>query len=280
MFGKLINYATTAGWLQVGGEILIIYVFLFMLFRLVHGTRGAGVLRGLVFLLIMGFVGLLFVVKHFQLYAIEWLMSGFLPIFIVPIVVILQPEFRRALVRIGQNPFFRFFLRAESTVTGEIARSVDMLARRKIGALIAVEREIGLGGFIEGGVSLDCKVSADLIVTVFYPGTPLHDGAIVIRDQRIAAAGCLFPLSENPGVATGLGTRHRAALGVTEETDALAIVVSEETGTVSVAMRGEMTRNLDGRSVRQILDEFAVEEEPNARQRKRGRPPQRRRAEA
>lgn len=261
MLDKLRTYVETLGWGRVAGEILIIYLCLFLVFRLVHGTRGAGVLRGLVFLFVTAFVGLLFVVKHLQLYAIEWLMTGFLPIFIVPIVVILQPEFRRALVRLGANPFFRVFLRGDSTVTDELVRGVLLLSRKRIGALIAVEREVGLGGFIEGGVPLDSRVSADLIGTIFYPGTPLHDGAIVIRDQRVAAAGCLFPLSENPGAVSGLGTRHRAALGVTEETDAVAIVVSEETGAISVAMRGEMTRNVDGDSIRKLLDEFASDEE-------------------
>lgn len=269
MLEKLRAYVETAGWGRIAGEIFIIYLFLFLVFRLVHGTRGAGVLRGLVFLLVTAFVGLLFVVKHFQLYAIEWLMTGFLPIFIVPIVVILQPEFRRALVRLGANPFLRIFLRGESTVTDELIRGVMLLSRRRIGALIAVEREIGLGGFIEGGVPLDARVSADLIGAIFYPGTPLHDGAIVIRDQRVAAAGCLFPLSENPGAVAGLGTRHRAALGVTEETDAAAIVVSEETGAISVAMRGEMTRNLDANNIRKLLDEFALDEEAKASGRER-----------
>jgi len=260
MVEKLKDYVDAAGWERVAGEVLIIYLFLWLMFRLVHGTRGAGVLRGLVFLLVTAFVGMLFVVKHLQLYAIEWLMTGFLPIFIVPIVVILQPEFRRALVRLGANPLFRMFLHGESTVADELIRGVTRLSKKRIGALIAVEREIGLGGFIEGGVPMDANLSADLIGSIFYPGTPLHDGAVVIRNERIAAAGCLFPLSENPGVAPGLGTRHRAAVGVTEETDAVAIVVSEETGTVSVAMRGQMTRNVDGNAIRRLLDEFALDD--------------------
>ena len=269
MLDPVKSYVQAAGWEKVVTEVLIIYLILLLTFRLVHGTRGAGVLRGLVFLLVIAFVGLLFVVKHFQLYAIEWLMTSFLPIFIVPIVVILQPELRRALVRFGQNPFFRFFLRGESTVADELVRSVTALSRKRIGALVAIEREIRLGGFIEGGVPLDAQLSAELLCSIFHPGTMLHDGAVVIRNQRLAAAGCLFPLSESPGVSADMGTRHRAALGLTEETDAVAIVVSEETGIVSMAVRGQMTRNLDADSVRRLLDEFALDEvAKNARRRR------------
>ncbi len=269
MFDPLKYYAEAAGWHKVVLEIAIIYLVLFITHRLVRGTRGAGVLRGLVFLFVIAFVGMLFVVKHFQLYAIEWLMTSFLPIFIVPIVVILQPELRRALVRIGQNPFVRFFLRGESTVADELVRSVTQLSRKRIGALIAIERDILLGGFIEGGVPLDAQLTAELLCTIFYPGTMLHDGAVVIRNQRIAAAGCLFPLSESPGISAELGTRHRAAIGLTEETDAFAIVVSEETGVISVAVRGQMTRNLDGESLRRLLDEFAVDEIAKSARRRR-----------
>ncbi len=269
MLDPLKHYIEAAGWQRVVLEIFLIYVILLLAYRLVQGTRGAGVLRGLVFLLVGAFVSMLFVVKHFQLYAIEWLMTGFLPIFIVPIVVVLQPELRRALVRLGQNPFVRIFLRGESTVADELVRSVTQLSRKRIGALIAIERDILLGGFIEGGVPLDAQLTAELLCTIFYPGTMLHDGAIVVRNQRIAAAGCLFPLSESPGVSAELGTRHRAALGLTEETDAVAIVVSEETGTISMAVRGQMTRNLDADSMRRLLDEFAVDEVTKSTRRRR-----------
>ena len=269
MLDPLKFYIEAAGWEKVVTEIAIIFLFLLLTFRLVHGTRGAGVLRGLVFLLVIALVGILFVVKHFQLYAIEWLMTSFLPIFIVPFVVILQPELRRALVRLGQNPLLRFFLRGESTVADELVRSVTVLSRKRIGALIAIEREILLGGFIEGGVPLDAQLTAELMCTIFFPNTMLHDGAVVIRNQRIAAAGCLFPLSESPGVSADLGTRHRAALGLTEETDAVAIIVSEETGTISMAVRGQMTRNLDAESVRRLLDEFALDDVAKHNRRRR-----------
>ncbi|MGD2174537.1 MAG: DNA integrity scanning protein DisA nucleotide-binding domain protein, partial [Candidatus Brocadiaceae bacterium] len=135
------------------------------------------------------------------------------------------------------------------------------LSRDRVGGLIAIEREVGLRGYVEGGVRLDAELSADLIKTIFWPGTPLHDGAIVVRQQRIAAAGCLFPLTDNPQFSRELGTRHRAGIGITEESDAAAVIVSEETGRVSLAVGGTLQRNLDEKSLRRALEELAAETE-------------------
>ena len=147
----------------------------------------------------------------------------------------------------------------ESALIEELIRAVSNLSKEKIGALIAIEREISLGTYVEGGVFIDAEVKADLIDTVFWPGSALHDGAIVIQNERIAAAGCLFPLTENPEISKRLGTRHRAAIGLTEETDAVTVVVSEETGNISVGVRGHLERDLDRDSLRRILRELLTE---------------------
>jgi diadenylate cyclase len=151
------------------------------------------------------------------------------------------------------------FLKRENVVIDEIVTAASRLAKDKIGALIAVEREIGLGSFIEGGVYIDAEVSADLIDAVFWPGSALHDGAIIIQSGRIAAAGCLLPLTDNPEVSKRLGTRHRAAIGLTEETDAITVVVSEETGKISLGVRGHLEQDLDRESLRKIMRELLTE---------------------
>jgi len=169
------------------------------------------------------------------------------------LLVIFQPELRRALVRLGEGRLFSLLPSGRHGVTNQIVAAVQTLSREKTGALIAIQREVGLGSYVEGGVHLDAEVSAPLLVTIFHRDTPLHDGAVVIRGDRVVAAGCLFPLTENVDVGSGFGTRHRAAIGVTEESDAIAVVVSEETGTVSFAVRGQITRNVEPAELRMIL---------------------------
>ncbi|MHC4597391.1 MAG: diadenylate cyclase, partial [Planctomycetota bacterium] len=157
------------------------------------------------------------------------------------------------------NPFVSVFLKKEIVVIEEIVLATNRLAKDKIGALLAIEREIGLGSFIEGGVYIDAEMSADLIDAIFWPGSALHDGAIIIQSGRIAAAGCLFPLTDNPEVSKRLGTRHRAAIGLTEETDAITVVVSEETGKISLGVRGHLEQDLDREGLRKILRELLTE---------------------
>jgi len=255
----LVHLPSWPVFLRAAFEILLIYLMLYAVLRFLHGTRGAGILRGLAFIVVMASLVILFLVKRFELYTIDWLITRFLPVFVLPVIVIFQPELRRALIRIGQNPLFGLFFRADSHIVNEIVESAALLSRNKVGGLITIEREVGLGGFIERGVKLDADVSAGLIATIFWPGSPLHDGAVVIRENKIAAAGILFPLSENPSVAKSLGTRHRAGIGVTEESDAVSVIISEETGNISVAVRGQIVRNLNRKSLRRMLDELAAE---------------------
>jgi len=240
-------------------EIAVISVALYGLLRFLQGTRGAGILRGLVFFLVTVLITTLFLARYLRLPRLAFLLRSDLVLFLVPLLILFQPEFRRVLVRVGEVPLLSWFFKADAPVTSEIIRAAVRLSRDKIGAIIAIEREIGLGAYIEGGVRLDAQVTSDLLVNIFWPGAPLHDGAVVVRGDRVAAAGCLFPLTENPGVAKALGTRHRAAIGVTEESDAVAIVVSEETQRISVAYNGQLRTDLDRAALQNFFDEIAAE---------------------
>jgi diadenylate cyclase len=241
-------------YLQATVEVFIIFIFVYAFLRIMQGTRGAGILRGLGIM-----VGLLagvtiLVTRVVPLENISWVMSTFAPVIIIPMFILFQPEVRRALIRLGQNPLYRMFFKPHSRFTDELVRATFSLSRDKVGGLLAIEREVGLRGYVEGGVRLDAEVTADLIKTIFWPGTPLHDGAVVIRQQRLAAAGCLFPLTDNPQFSTELGTRHRAAIGITEESDAAAIVISEQTGQVSLAVGGTIQRDVSERDLRRALE--------------------------
>jgi len=241
-------------------EIFTIFLVFYFILRFLQGTRGASVLRGLVFFLIMALILLLFFVDKLRLYRIEYLMNPqAVLVFMLPLVVLFQPEIRRILLRLGEAPVLRRFFRPQVPLVPEIVDAVFKLANRKLGALITIERDVGLGAFVEAGTRLNAEVTSDLLVTIFWPGSPLHDGAVIIRGNLVAAAGCFFPLSEQPGIARTLGTRHRAALGVTEESDALSIVVSEETQQVSVAHRGHLRMGISPEQLRHILEETLLE---------------------
>ena len=209
--------------------------------------------------LILG-LGLALIVVFFYfsrwiaLETVSWMMTNILPYFVFAIIVIFQHEIRRALARFGQAPLFAGF----STINrnefyDEIVLAVTTLATNQTGALIVIERDIGLKTYIESGIALDAALSYDLLISIFNPSVPLHDGAVIIQNRRIAAGACFLPLTVKPRLSKELGTRHRAAIGVTEETDAVAIVVSEETGAISFAHDGEMERYLDPDTLRQRL---------------------------
>ncbi len=243
-------------------EVGIIFIIIYAFLRILEGTRGAGILKGLV--LLTGILALvtIFLSRKLQMANLGWVITRLGPIALVPLFILFQPEIRRALIRLGQNPLFQRFFRPYRGFTDELVRATFSLSRDRVGGLIAIEREVGLRGYVEGGVHLDAEVSAELIKTIFWPGTPLHDGAIVIRQQKIAAAACLFPLTDNPQFSSELGTRHRAGIGITEESDAAAIIISEETGRVSLAVGGTLQRDLDEKSLRRALEELAAETEP------------------
>jgi diadenylate cyclase len=231
-------------------EILILWYAIYVLLLFIKGTRTEQVLKGLALLMIA-----FFITQKLELDVINWILRNIFAIFVIAFLIIFQPELRRGLARLGQSPFFSLFIKEEQVIY-EVVKASAALARKKIGALIALEREMGLRTYVESGVALDSKVSSEVIMTIFMPNTPLHDGGLIISEDRIVAAGCLFPLTDNPKVSKTLGTRHRAAIGLTEETDAIVIVVSEETGIISLALGGRMTRNLDDKKLIKFLKSF------------------------
>lgn len=228
-------------------EILFIWVLLYSLIRFFQGTRAVHVLMGLLFLAVIFNIA-----KVLELDTINWVLTKLFAVGVVAFLIIFQPELRRALARIGQNTMFGSFLKKGGTID-EVVQASEHFSRSKIGALLAIEREVGLKNYIESGLAIDARVSAELLITLFFPNTPTHDGGVIVQGDRIAACGSLFPLSQDPHLSRSLGTRHRAAVGLTEETDAVAVVVSEETGALSVSVYGKLTRDLDGEGLRRVL---------------------------
>lgn len=244
MFWEHIHLTSVTGVLEIGLLALAFY-YLILFFR---GTRGAQVLLGFVVLL----VALGMVTQILRLDVLSWVLERFSVYLVVAVIIIFQPEIRRALAELGKQHMF-IGTTASRTLVDHVVEAVLLLAGRKIGALIAIEREIGLRAVQETGTTLDAVVTPELLASIFFPYTPLHDGGVIVRQDRLVAAGCLFPLTQREGLATELGTRHRAAIGLTEETDALVVVVSEETGTISVAYKGRLTRGLDEEKLRKLL---------------------------
>ena len=226
-------------------EVGLIYALIYYFIKFCEGTRGAGVLKGLALLVLMAAFLSTFLTSYFGFDRLNYLLSVLGPATITALVVILQPELRRGLVRLSQTPIFGEFIKDEHEVIGEVIKSCYRLAKNKVGALIAIEREQPLTAYAERGTRIDAEVRSELMTSLFYPGTELHDGAVVIQKGRIAAAGCLFPLSENPELGSWAGTRHRAGVGISEESDCVTVVVSEETGQVSLCVQGKVYRDLD-----------------------------------
>jgi diadenylate cyclase len=235
-------------------DILLVALVFYGLFRLFQGTQAVALLRGILV------IALIIVVAASRFTAFAWLLRNALPMILVAIPVIFQPELRRALERLGRSaPFVMGRSAREASaqqVIHEIAQAVEALARERTGALIVLEGETGLEEYIESGERIDAGVSARLLTTVFFPGTPLHDGAVIIRGERVIAAACVLPLTQRDLADSSLGTRHRAAVGITEQNDAVAIVVSEETGIVSLARAGRMAGCLSGQRLRSIGRSF------------------------
>jgi diadenylate cyclase len=243
-------------------EIAILSLIVYLIISFMRGTRGAGIARGLTVVYGAGFILVLFAVRFFHLENISWIMENLVGVSVIALVVIFQPEFRRGLIRLGEEVAFRFFRAHAGTLDRELADAAFSISKRgEVGALFVIEREIQLGSYIESGVAVDAVVTARLLVTIFTRNTPLHDGAVILRQGRLVAANCLLPLSENVEVCRGMGTRHRAAVGVTEESDAVVVVVSEETGAVSLAMNGQITRDLDYEGLRELLREHCFQAE-------------------
>ena len=239
-------------------EIFIIFLVIYAFLRYMKGTRGEGILKGIALLMLMFPILFAIIAERFQILDRLLAIIRFFGLAAIPVlVIVVQPELRRALVRLGQTRLLGFLLKKETeSMVDEIVKAVFRMSRRKIGSLIAIEREVGLKNYIERGTQIDALVTSELLSTIFFPGSDLHDGAVVIQKDRVAAAGCLFPLSDNPNIGNVMGTRHRAAIGISEETDAIIVVVSEETGTVSFVNRGHMERPLDVERLRALLVKY------------------------
>ncbi len=241
-------------------EIAIIAIGIFFLLRWLMGAQGGSMLRGMLLLVGLIFVFVFLIVKRAGLERISWLFEHMVGLSVVAALVVLQPEMRRGLVRIGRSPLAQMLLRRpKSRPIEAIVEAAAAMSKRRVGALIAIERNDGLNQYVENAVPLDAAVSKELLCTIFHKGTPLHDGAVVIRGSRVAGAGCLFPLSENPTLAKDLGTRHRAAIGITEECDAVTVVVSEESGSISVCVGGEIRQGIEGEKLRDLLTDLCLE---------------------
>ena len=238
-----------AYWILDALDIFLVAALFYRLLILVKGTRSAQMYVGLLIIAVIGLAA-----RQLDLIAIKWITDSLKTVWLIAFVILFQPEIRHALAQFGRTRYFRSFLRGENYgVLGEVIRAVESLAGRRHGALIVMERNVGLRNFVETGTRVDAKVSAELIVTLFSPGSPLHDGAVILREEQLVAASCILPLSGNPLTAVSLGTRHRAALGLSEETDAAVIVVSEQTGHISVAYRGVLYQRLDEGALRSEL---------------------------
>ncbi len=227
-------------------EITILWFALYHIILFFEGTRAVQVLRGIGLLLIS-----FFLCQKFGLDVLDWLLTKLIGISIITILIIFHPEIRQGLARLGRKRIFLSALKEEEidSMLKETGRAVENLAKQKIGALIAIEKDEPLNAYAQGGVLLDARISSDLIETIFAPNNLLHDGGLIIRNERLLAAGCLFPLTQNQHLSRVFGTRHRAAIGLSEETDAIIIIVSEERQDISLVFREKLYKDLTGKDL-------------------------------
>jgi diadenylate cyclase len=236
-------------------DILDIVIVAYILYRgllLLKGTRSLQLVIGLAVVFFFFYLA-----RTLELFTLGWILNNFVVSIALVLVVIFQNEIRRVLFALGRSPFFSKITYVEETLFyDELANACSVMSGRKSGLLIVIEREMALGEFLEAGIKLDAEVNAELLISIFHTASPLHDGAVVIREGRIVAASCVLPLSTRDDLDKALGTRHRAAMGITEVTDAVSVVVSEETGQISYAFSGDIHRNLNGESLKKHLREM------------------------
>lgn len=230
-------------------DIIIVSYIIYKIFILVKGTRAARMLIGVGVLLALSLLS-----RFLELYTLDWLIQSFWTQIVIVLIILFQPEIRKALAQMGETPLFHRFSSAEEMKTiEEIVKASQALANKKIGALIVFERDVSLAEYIEIGVPLDAKVTKELLMSIFHPTSPIHDGAVIIKGNKALAAGCFLPIKLGADLSKTYGTRHRAALGITEETDAVAVIISEETGAISLAVHGQLESNLDMEKLRNRL---------------------------
>lgn len=249
-------------------DILVIAFIIYHALLLVKGTRGWQMTLGIIAL-----GSFYYLIQFFQLRTVQALFSAFFTVFIFALIVIFQSEIRRGLAQLGGGGFFsRLTGRTSQEQFEEIVLAATTLSSQRIGGLVVIEGDIGLKNYIESGIKLDAFSTYDLLLTIFNPRSSLHDGAVIVQGERIAAAGCFLPLTLDPYLSKELGTRHRAAIGITEETDAIAVVISEETGKISAVLGGEITRSLDGpRLLRFLQKTLAIDSERPKMRKERGK---------
>lgn len=230
-------------------DIIIVSYIIYKIFILVKGTRAARMLIGVGVLLALSLLS-----RFLELYTLDWLIQSFWTQIVIVLIILFQPEIRKALAQMGETPLFHRFSSAEEMKTiEEIVKASQALANKKIGALIVFERDVSLAEYIEIGIPLDAKVTKELLMSILHPTSPIHDGAVIIKGNKALAAGCFLPIKLGADLSKTYGTRHRAALGITEETDAVAVIISEETGAISLAVHGQLEGNLDMEKLRQRL---------------------------
>ena len=243
------------GWRDFA-DIVVVSVLIYEVLKLIRGTRavqmalGGGVL-----------VGLFYGSRWWHLETLNWLIRNLAGYIVFAVIVLFQADIRRALAHFGRAPFFRYFAKAESAEDSieELVVAASNLSSQRIGAIIAIERQVGLRNYIEGGIRLDAVLTYDLLQSIFLPSSPLHDGAVIVQEDRVAAAACFLPLTVNPKLSKELGSRHRAAIGLTEENDSVAVVVSEETGIISIVADGQIERGLDPNQLRVRLRSLVLQ---------------------
>jgi len=236
-------------------EIVILWFVIYEIMLFFEGTRAVNVLRGIVIILVM-----FFVIQRLGLERLDWLFTKLFAISIIALLVIFQPEIRQGLARLGQRHLFKLVLRKEEIeqLLKEIVRAADNLSQRKIGALMAIEKEDSLKPYIETGVILDALVSSELIENIFSPNSPLHDGGLIIQQARITASGCIFPVAEDPDLSRIYGLRHRAGIALSRETDAIVVIVSEERGEISLAYEGKLYEGLKKEELLMKMKEILI----------------------
>src|SRR5499425_653278 len=244
------------GWWDLA-DILVVSILIYELLKLIRGTRAVQMAVGGLFL-----VALFYGSRWGHLETVNWLIRNLFGYVVFAVIVLFQSDIRRALAHLGRAPFFRYFAKPESAEESieELVVAAGMLSAQRIGAIVAIERQIGLRNYIEGGIPLDALMTYDLLLSIFQPRSPLHDGAVIVQEDRIAAAACFLPLTVNPRLSKELGSRHRAAIGLTEENDAVAVVVSEETGSISVVVDGQIERGLSVDELRARLRSLVLQQ--------------------
>ena len=236
-------------------DIVLVAIGIYYLLVVIQGTRAMRIALGIIFLVLLSYLS-----TEFQLETVQWLLSNFFAYLVIAIIILFQSEIRKALAQFGMNPFRKVRQSMDENLhtLEEVCLAASLLSTKRHGGIIVIEKEQGLRNYIEGGRQIDAEVNYDLLLSIFNPASPLHDGAVIIQENRVAAASCFLPLTSNPQLSASFGTRHRAAIGLTEETDAVAVIISEESGAITVSQNGRITKPLDSKLLVKLLRNILI----------------------